>query len=271
MSDSPGLGKGTNSFQLVDHNGNPFGVRHTRNAIDVFIQDQTTLIQDLYMHRNLGTFFLQDNAAADSTLLNVTSHNVTSGDLICLKEDARHYQGVALTVTNSQIGMDTPTDYTFTTSADMHHAEHDLAVNGSPSSEYCYHIEPPPGAVWDIVRIMIHMEDSRDMDDAKFAGGDALLNGIVLRRLDGGYKNIFNAKSNGDLAERAYDRDYNTGALGPAGENSVIVRRTFGGQSKNGVVIRLNGTSGDQLQALIRDNVSSLSHFHIVAQGHVVE
>lgn len=269
--DSPGLGKGTNGVQLVDHNGNTFGVRHTRNALDVYVQDQVTLIQDLYMHRNFGTFFLQNSGSLDDTLLNVSSHNVTSGDIICFKESGRYYQGTALTVTNSQIGLDTPLDFAFTTSSDLHHAEHDLSVNASPTSEYIYHVQPPTGAEWDITRIMIHMEDSRIMDDAKFGGGDPLVNGLVLRKIDGEYKNIFNVKTNGDLAERAYDRTYVTGAVGPSGRDSMIVRRTFGGQSKNGVVIRLNGTSGDQLQVLIRDNVSSLSHFHIVAQGHVVE
>ena len=229
------------------------------------------MVQDLYIHRNIGTFFLQNSSSLDTFLLDVTSHGVTSGDLMCLKEDGRYYQGLALTVTNSQIGLDTPLDYAFTTSADFHHAEHDLSVNASPTSQYIYHVEPPPGVEWDITRILLHIEDSRTMDDAKFGGGSALVNGIVLRSTDGSTKNIFNAKTNGDLAERAFDRSYVIGAQGPAGRESLIVRRTFAGQSKNGVTIRLNGSSGDQLQALIRDNVSSLSHFHIIAQGHVVE
>ena len=46
-------------------------------------------------------------------------------------------------------------------------------------------------------------------------------------------------------------------------------RRTFGGQNKNGIVIRLKGDDNDELQAIIQDDLTDLDHFHVIAQGHV--
>lgn len=244
-------------------------LRQTRGALDVYLQDQTTFIQDLYLHQNIGNIFLQNSSSINDLILDVTSHDVSSGNLICLKENARYYQGQVLTLNNSQIGMDTPLDYSFTTSAEVHNAEHDMAVDGSGTTQY-FNVSPPKGIVWDIVRIMIYIEDPRTMNDGLFGGGDPLTKGVVLRAKDGTYKNIFNCKTNGEFAQRAYDRDYVTDKA-PASQDSMIVRRTFGGQGKNGVVIRLDGDTLDELEMIIQDDCTSLGHFHVIAQGHVVE
>lgn len=50
-----------------------------------------------------------------------------------------------------------------------------------------------------------------------------------------------------------------------------VFRRSFAGQDKNGVVIRLNGDQGDEFQVIVQDNLTGLTHFRTVVQGHVVE
>ena len=107
------------------------------------------------------------------------------------------------------------------------------------------------------------------MDSAKFGGISALANGVVLRKVDGVYHNIFNIKTNGDFALRSFDVAYDDKA--PAGSYGFRCRTTFAGQSKRGVTIRLNGTSGDELQILNQDSLGALSHFNAIVQGHVVE
>lgn len=45
-------------------------------------------------------------------------------------------------------------------------------------------------------------------------------------------------------------------------------RLTFGGQSKMGVVIRLN--QGEDLQMLVQDDLSTLDSLSIICEGHTV-
>ena len=48
-------------------------------------------------------------------------------------------------------------------------------------------------------------------------------------------------------------------------------RITWGGQSKQGVVIRLDGDTNDSFVAVVRDNLTGLNKFRVKVQGHVVE
>ena len=116
---------------------------------------------------------------------------------------------------------------------------------------------------------MIGMSDVLAGDDATFAGQPALTNGIVLRVTNGSYNNIFNAKANGDLAIRSGDMYYvEADKFGVYGYRT---RRTFSGQDKNGVTIRLDGDHGDRLGIIIQDDLTDLSEFKTCVQGHVVE
>jgi len=104
------------------------------------------------------------------------------------------------------------------------------------------------------------------MDDGKFGGGSALTNGIVLRANNGDMTNIWNVKSNGEIALLAFDAQYADKA--PAGLNGFRFRNTYGGQSKHGVVIRLGFS--EKLELLVQDDLTGLDGFTMMAQGHVV-
>ena len=104
-------------------------------------------------------------------------------------------------------------------------------------------------------------------DDSKFAnitGG--LTNGLVFRRVDGDTRNVFNVKTNGDIANICYDLAY--ADQGKNGLNGVRARISFAGQDKHGVALRL--APGDALQFLVQDDLTSIDIFRIVAQGHIV-
>ena len=66
-----------------------------------------------------------------------------------------------------------------------------------------------------------------------------------------------------------YDVVYSDKA--PAGYFGLNFRRTFGGQNKNGVVIRLCADDSDTLQVIIQDDLTDLDDFSVIAQGHIVE
>lgn len=244
------------------------------DAIDVYIQDQTTDIVDYYLCRQLSTLALSAATAIDSYTLSVVSGaTVTNGTYVCIQEDGRAFQARVLSGggTNT-LTLDTPLDYPFTTNAIIANREPNLNVNGSVTPVLAS-LAPAPGVKWDITRIILNITDDAEPDDGKFGGiaSPGLTKGIVLRKSNGIHHTIFNAKTNGDLRERAYDVAYSDRANPVTGQYGVSMRRSFGGQDKNGVVIRLDGDKGDALEILIQDDLTSLSSFRIVAQGHVVE
>lgn len=242
----------------------------SNGAVDVNVQDQISDIIDLYLCRHIADITLASGVGiADYQLTLVAGHGVVVGNILCFKENHRFLQVIVTAVATNLITIDSPFDYAYTTDALVYVSEHDAAsLAGTQGTPQIYNLSPPVGTTWDIVRLLFHIEDSTVMDDGTFGGMTALTNGVVLRKRDGTYKHILNVKTNGEFAQRAYDREYI--AKPPAGTgHSMNVRRTFGGQSKNGVVIRL--APGDYLEVLVQDDITPLDHFHIIAQGHVVE
>jgi hypothetical protein len=241
-------------------------------SVPVVLENKTDFIVDLYLHQNItGTFTINTNTTIDTRTVIIDSDVLPVVDnVVCLKEGARFYQGKIVSFTGTDpytLTMDIPLDYAFTTAGTVHLAEHDLSVDGSSTPQH-YHIKPPPGAAWHITRLIIHMEDATAMDSGKFGGITALTNGVVFRKKDTTYQNFFNVKTNGEIAERAYDVTYNPKA--PAGVYGFSSRTTFSGPDKRGVVIALDGATSDELEIIVQDNLTGLTHFHVIAQGHVV-
>jgi hypothetical protein len=117
---------------------------------------------------------------------------------------------------------------------------------------------------------MFHCHTTGAVDLSKFgdiAGG--ITNGIVMRKVDGTYRNIFNVKTNGEMAGIMFDFDILSAQNVNQGQNGFNGRLTFAGQSKVGVTIRL--APGEDLQLLVRDDLTDLDLLEIVAEGHEVE
>jgi hypothetical protein len=153
----------------------------------------------------------------------------------------------------------------------------DMLVAGSLAAPEIFSILPLPSQSGDMVRIILDIRGPGGMDFSKFGSDDALTNGCVLRvkKADGTFKNIFNWKNNGEFINRSFDYDFlvNTGN----NERAFVARRTFGGQSKNGVVIRLEGADEEELQVLIQDDLTTgvggntNTEFRVIAQGHEIQ
>lgn len=253
---------------------------------DVYIQDQTTDIIDLHLTRFIDDITITSNTSIDDVDVEISCATApVSGNTVCFKESYAFYQGGVLSVTDNgggqySITLDTPLDFAYTTAGGCSLRDENMNVDGSTTPVVFYvspkglfdqtHTSDPQR--WDIVRLMIFIGDTTAMDDARFGGIDGgLTNGVVIRKKDGTYKNIFNAKTNGDFALHSYDAAYVDNTLGPSGEYGLRVRRTFGGQSKNGAVIRLDSATDDEIQLIVRDDLTGLTRFYAVVQGHVVD
>jgi hypothetical protein len=235
---------------------------------DVYIQDQSSPILDGYIPIPLQSLTLaQPTVINDRNVLVTNSAGVVTGQYLALQEGVRAYQAKILQVSGSTLIMDTPLDYSFSVNARIATRLVNLNVDGS-TNVVVARLAPVFGVSWDINAISLSMTSTTTMDDGKFGGIPALTRGIVIRKTDGEHRTIFNAKTNGDLAERT-NLVYSDKA--PSGIYGLNATKEFNGQCGNGVTIRLNGSKGEGLECIIQDNLTGLSTFKIVARGHVVE
>lgn len=259
---------GVKHQKVILHDASGNAVNATNNALDVNIQDQHTKIVNLSLHVDSTNTPLRLDANVDDYKIGVQSgHGAVSGSIVLLIEGSTYYEGTCISSTTDTITLDTPLDSGFASGVcNVIVGVRNLNLNGS-STRVIAHIQSPVGISIDITRMIFYIEDNTSMDDSKFGGVSRLVKGVVLRKKNGYYQNIFNAKTNGDLALQSYDASYTTAA--PAGNYGFRCRRTFSGQEKNGVTIRLD--PGDELELLIQDDLSGLVYFYAIAQGHVVE
>lgn len=241
---------------------------------DINVQDQSTRVFVASMSQEEASTTISAPTAIDDYSYSVTDPTgfviggyVSIFDLI----SDRFYVGEITNVAASVITVDTPLDFAFPAGSFATSGTTNMAVNGSPGSPEIFGLrntEDAVGKTFDITRIMFVCLTNGNIDLSMFgdiAGG--LTNGIVFRKKDGIYNNIFNAKTNADLKNLMYDFQIQL-AAGSA-QDGFTGRLTFSGQDKMGVVIRL--APGEDIQMIIRDDLSSLENFRIIAQGHEVE
>ena len=236
------------------------------NALE---QNRATLIVDQFLHIHGTELSLTLDTSLGDTVINVAAgHGLSQGSVVGIEENHRWYQGEVVSINVNAITLDSPLDYAYTTGHDIMHI-HDTALNvdGSTAS-VIFHANPPKGVIWDITRIIFLIEDNAAMDTSKFGGIAAITNGIIVRKKNDICQNIFNIKSNGDFALRSYDVEYDSKA--PAGLYGIRCRCTFSGEEKRGTSMRLYGDIGDQIEVRVQDDLTDLSNFKVVIQGHQI-
>lgn len=140
-----------------------------------------------------------------------------------------------------------------------------MNVNGSITPEV-FKIAPPAGQKWRIARWMLSITDQKGFDVGTFGANGLLTNGIMPRIKIGGVTSDmldFGIRSNGDIAATAFDMDLYT--FGNT-DDILTGRLSF---TRMGQFIRLDGDSGDELQVVIRDDLTTLTSFYIQAQGYI--
>jgi len=243
----------------------------TRGQLAVNVHDQTTRSLDFFFGRLDNATTLSVQADPDDTTITLTS---TTGFVDGTVVGIFSADDTDITYLGTQIGapagsvitLDTPIDQEMQINSAVAGVTTNMAVDGSSTTQV-FQIGPVgvgSTLVVDITRIMGHILDSTVMDDGKFGGITALTNGIVLRHNNSVIHNLWNAKSNADLALLCYDFRYADNA--PGGQYACNFRNTYGGQHTHGVVIELQ--PGDYLEVLIQDDLTGLDSFKMMAQGH---
>ena len=244
----------------------------SNGAIPVNIQDQTSrALQLKFIMPTVAPTTLTAPTVEDSRVISVASvGGVTAGTTIGLvNPNGQFFFAEAVSVSVLDITLDTPCDEVFPIAdTTVLVATSHMNVDGSvtPAHFRIAGVGAGTGIDIDITRIMGVISNSASMDDGTFGGIPILTNGCVLRKTNGTITSIWNVKSNGDIALICFDATYSTRA--PGGENGFRFRNTYGGQSKHGVTIRL--LPGEFLELIVQDDLTDLSDFQMMAQGHLV-
>lgn len=226
---------------------------------------------DSYLSQVVGSpKTLASNTIVGSYDIVVTAgHGLSANDEILITEDGsnpRSYVGKIISVVTNTLTMDTPIDTVFTSAgAVVFQTIKEMNVDGSSVASN-FNITNGAEVDLHITRIIIHITDGTAMDDATFGGISALTRGIIFRQkfADGTYNNIFNVKTNGEFGELAYDKNYDDKA--PAGVYGVTIRFTFGSLEKHGTILKIK--ENEALELLIQDDLTDLTSFRIMAEGH---
>ena len=246
------------------------------DCLDVCMQDQHSPI--------IIANFTQLNSETTNTVATAIDDRT-----ITLTDITNFVDGVTITIFNpiaarfsimKQIGapignvvtIDTPLDLAYPIGSFVTAGDDNLNVDGSITPQIFAlrnTTERTPINI-DITRLIFtaQTDDPISLPDfGDIAGG--LLNGIVLRKVDGTFNNIFNVKSNSELLNIMFDFEIIQSTNPAQGQDGFIGRLTFAGQDKIGVTIRIEEQS--DLQLIIQDDLTQLIEFKIKMEGHIVE
>ncbi len=247
---------------------------------NVIVRDQSTPIIDLAMTRQLGLVTLSAALTLGDLTFEIDSPSATPapGNILTLKDitGVDFYQGEITSATPTtgdkhDVVMDTPMDFAYLTEDLGSLGSREMNVDGS-STPVVFTVSPVglnAGTEWDITLMTFILLDSSAMDDGKFGGLDKLTNGFVIRSDNGNNKNVMNVKTNGEFAESAFDRVYSDKA--PAGQFSILIKRTISGKENSGVVLRIEASTDDGIKCIVQDDLTGLDVFRVRVQGHVRE
>ena len=261
----------------------------SKNKVDVFIQDQTTPPVEHFMFEILNNVTIASNASlGDNQLTMESGHGFI--DPVPPAEDFiviyyidesqptaalkyRFFQSRVVNVTDDVIdlGIHLPFDLDITKVDSAHRVNVNMAVSGTFASPKKFHTTPVNGVEWDLTRVVPDMILSSLADDGLFGNITALINGMFFG-FEGDNFTEYNVNviDNGGFRSTAFDVLYTTRS-GGQGSFGMSVRKTFAGQDKYGVTIRLDGTTHDMFVAYIQDNLTGLARFRMKVMGHVVD
>jgi hypothetical protein len=249
----------------------------SNGARPVNVQDQVTTPIDFFFTqpKGLKTSVAVATSINDYSVEVLDGTNCLVGDYLGMfnADDPRNnraYFGTILSKSLNVLTLDTPMDHAFKIGDTAACFTRELKVLGSPASPQYFAVEVGSNATQsiDITRLMISMTTDTVPNLIKFGDLTSLTNGIVLRRVNGVLHNIWNVKNNGELANLCFDYDPYVTTNPAQGENGAKFRYTFAGQDKHGVAVRLD--PGDRLELIVRDDLTGLLGFRIIAEGHYV-
>lgn len=243
--------------------------------VEVEIQDQYTPILIIKFNQvtNSDTLTATTVVGQRYIVVDDTTGSANS-DMIIIFSDItdRVYFGAATSFNIDTIFLDTPLDSDFPVGADVDFALTNMAVDGSSTLQIFgirgSSLGDPIAIEFDITRIIFKCTTDSPVSLDKFGDLTKLTNGLVLRKRDGTYQNLFNMKDNGELAGIMFDWTPYLATNPQQGIDGFVSRLTFAGQSKIGVTVRLG--AGEDLEFIIQDNLSGIILLEVIAEGHIV-
>lgn len=243
-------------------------------SIDTFLQDQTTPTVIVNFNQVHDSTTLAAEALIDQRdIVVASSTGIVVGSYVILFSlvTERFYFGRATIISGAPtITLDTPLDSTFPAGSFVDIAITDLSVNGliAPQTFGLRGLGAPPGVdiKVDITRILFTCVADSPISLSLFADLPKLLNGIVLRLRNGTNRNLFNAKSNREMAGIMFDFDPSVATNPSQGEDGFKTRFTI---TRTGVVSRL--AVGEDLELIIQDNLLGITILECTAEGHIVD
>lgn len=252
-------------------------VNNETGGVDVNIQDQTT-----------RPFAVQVNQMLDSTSYSLASSPVIGsyelelntvsglslGDKITFLEQngmPQVYFGQIQGISGNTITLNDQVPYSFVPiNTTVFTFENDITVDGS-STPVVYGLTNVFDEALDITRVIFKCTDNVEMHDGLFCGEDQLTRGVLFRKYtsDGYYINYWNVRSNAKWGLLAFDTSYDTNGKPPDDTYGFGSRLTYGGQSKHGVVIRLE--PNERIELVIQDDLTSISGASLMVEGHFVQ
>lgn len=249
------------------------------NGMDVNIQDQTTpVVIAKFSQTTNQTTLSAVGAIGDKTITLTSNAGAVAGKYITLFNLTAERFSLFTQVgapSGNVITLDTPLDFAYPSGTFVDIGTTNLAVNGSITTQV-FGLRgggTPPGVDldFDVTRLIFTCLTTTTPILSEFGNITRLVNGLVCRRRDGTYSNIFNVKDNIGIAGIMYDFQL-LSAVGQ-GQAGFWARITFAGQNKMGVAQRLG--VGEDMEILIQDNLASgdpdITSLEIVAEGHLVQ
>ena len=249
----------------------------SNGGLPVNIQDQTTPTILIPANQVVATSTLAATATLDTNSVSVTDASAMSvGEMYVVTSTTgdRYAWGYITAIAGAgpyTVTLSNYLDYAFESGQEFSSCIDNMAVDGSASRQiFSLRAAEPAGGInltVDVTRIIIQCLTSTApvlTDFGDIAGG--ITNGLQCRRIDGTYQNIFSVRSNEEIQSLAYDMQLYS-ALGVT-DNGLSARLTFAGQEKIGVVLRIG--TGEDLQFIVHDDLSSLTELRVMIQGHVV-
>lgn len=206
-------------------------------------------------------------------IADVTGFEVGQYLIIYSPVSNRFYTGYILSIVGTIIDVDTPLDSVFPIGAVVVGSITNMNVDGSTTPQVFglrgVAVDDPLQQTFHITRIIFYCLTTSAVDLASFGNLTALTKGLVLRKRNGSYYNIFNVKSNGNIDGITLDWNAYESTNPNQGQDGFTARLTFNGDDKMGIVIDL--TEGTDLEFIIQDALTDLTLLEVVAQGHILQ
>jgi hypothetical protein len=266
---SVGLSDGETDLRLTN-------LQESDDSLRVTKQDQHTPVMIAKFNQVQASTTLTVQAVIDAYTITVASGTgLVNGRYIILFHPASERYSVFTVVSFAGlvVTLDTPIDFAYPVGTFVDIAITNMNVNGSGTPEFfgLRGTGAPPGIdiSVDITRILFHCLTDTAVDLSKFADLTKLTRGLVMRARNGDKRNIFNVKSNGEIAGIMLDWIPYAKTNPVQGVDGFTARLTFNGDDKMGVTQRL--PIGEDLEVIIQDDLTDIVLLEIVAEGHIVQ